>query len=69
MGVRGLVSPAVCSRARTRQPSCAAFWFAAPLRPALYTCPVGVGRIKRRMSVAWDASRLVASVLRAASPM
>ena len=67
MGARVLVSPAVCLARRTRQPLCAAFWFAAPLRPASYTCPVGVGCIERRVPGAWDASRLVASVLRAAS--
>ena len=69
MGARVLVSRAVRVARAPGSPLCAAFWFAAPLRPALYTCPVGVGCIKRRVPGAWDASRLVASVLRAASPM
>merc|ERR1712091_651262 len=56
MGARALVSPAVRVARRTRQPLCAAFWFAAPLRPAFDTRPVGVGCIERR--VPRDALRL-----------
>ena len=69
MGARVLFHERCASRDAPGSPLCAAFWFAAPLRPASYTCPVGVGCIERRVPGAWDASRLVASVLRAASPM
>ena len=49
MGARVLVSRAVRVARRTRQPLCAAFWFAAPLRRPVYTRPAGVGCIERRV--------------------
>ena len=70
VGARALVSRPVRVARRTRQPLCAAFWFAAPLRPAFDTRPVGVGCIERR--VPQDASRLLSCLLvslQAASPV